>query len=61
MSDPSETDGLSEARETIAKLDVFASLDPARCDIKRLGGLTNLVFQVEARVGRSLSFSPGMS
>jgi thiamine kinase-like enzyme len=47
------TDDLNIARQTIASLDVFKDIDPATCDIRRLGGLTNLVFRVAAGDGEA--------
>ncbi|MEZ5924706.1 MAG: choline/ethanolamine kinase family protein [Hyphomicrobiaceae bacterium] len=41
------TDDIAAARTAIAKLGFFASADPARIQIRRLGGLTNLVFRVD--------------
>lgn len=41
------TDDIAAARAAIAKTGFFASADPARMQIRRLGGLTNLVFRVD--------------
>ena len=39
--------GVSQAREVIRELKMFWCLDDSEITIKRLGGLTNLVFQVD--------------
>jgi thiamine kinase-like enzyme len=45
------TNAINIARQTLASLDFFQSIDPNACDIQRLGGLTNLVFRVATPAG----------
>ena len=41
-----DTDATDAAREALKTVPVFADLDPGSVEIRRLGGLTNLVFRV---------------
>jgi thiamine kinase-like enzyme len=53
------TDVIAAARATIARAGFFASADPARLQVRRLGGLTNLVFRVDYDGGAYCVRIPG--
>ncbi len=41
-----DDNGIHQARQALGEIPALAHLDPARAEIERLGGLTNLVFRV---------------